>query len=473
MTFTRDINDILEEIRLDVIRRNPKINYWGSMSVVRTISEAFAMQIRKMEQDLDNLSERLYIDTATGEDLDKLIVDRLPAGRLPGTTASGTVIFSRVDPAPYDITIPAGTIVAAVQNNEVLRYQVTEDAVIHSDETSTAANIVAEDVGSKYNVTAYAITSIITPVMGVSSVTNNLPITGGTDEESDDELRKRYIYTIEIPGKATMGMLEAHLNDLESVLETRCYTVAPGEVELIIDSADGFSYDPSIPETIIDNIALGVVARGALAATVGPDTQVYDIENSAGGYIWARAEEFIRYATTITVTYVDTLGDTKYTTISIPANTPRGTAIKSSMSGDTLAKRIIGSSVPSYNFSLLIGLYEYPYMFNLPETVPVTVNLYITPDDTAEEGLIDNIKESIEAFLNSFRIGESLELSDLLEYVYTDYETGRKFIGIDKINDILVSGNNQTLESFSSEISIDNDQRIRAGVVNVLTEPFR
>lgn len=69
--------------------------------------------------------------------------------------------------------------------------------------------------------------------------------------------------------------------------------------------------------------------------------------------------------------------------------------------------------------------------------------------------------------MNSFRIGEKLEFSDLAQYVYHDFSTDRKFTGIDTVNNIQISGNGMSINKYGEEISVETDQRIRAGSITV------
>jgi hypothetical protein len=238
-------------------------------------------------------------------------------------------------------------------------------------------------------------------------------------------------------------------------------------MELVIDCVGDFDYDSEVPSTIEDNIALGVVARGTLGALLNPDTSYYELGDCAGGYIWIRPEQFIPSQETITITYEDVLGDTRYTSVTIPKNTPKGYAIKAELGGEQLAVRIVDTSSVNYSYSVLIGLGEYPYLFNLPETVLITVSVSIHETTTPENNLTTNIENSITAFLNSFRIGDDLEFSDLAKYVFIDYSSGRTFTGVDTVNSITITDGISTISTYGEVIDIENDQRIRSGTVTV------
>lgn len=470
MTDTRSVYEIFEEIKLEILRRNPRINDWSALSVNRTIHEAMAVQLYYLEQMIYDVADSLFINTATGEALDKLVVDRLPEGRLPGTKATGQLTFSRTSPAPIPIDLPKGIRVSMPMPDGVpVHFVTTQDATLPAGDTSIVANAEAEETGIEGNAPAFSITSLVSSVPGIMAVTNTLPFENGTDSESDEGLRARYIYAVQIPGRATRSMIEQHLFDLESVFEAKCFPISPGEVEIIVDCADIFSHDAEIDETIVGNLAAGVVARGLLAATASPGGNIPNLGDSAGGYIWVRPEENVLNAETFSMTYEDHLGRPRTANVLIPGGTPKGYAVKATIqdAGDRAVKISALPDEAVCNYTILIGQGDYPYLFNLPERVPVAITLTIRQTATPESGLAANIKASIENFLNDFNIGDNLEFSDLMEYVYYDYSTGRRFLGIDTITAIAIAGNNQTLTSFGQEMIIDNDQRVAAGAVIV------
>jgi len=104
--------------------------------------------------------------------------------------ASGTVVFSRQDPDPIEILIPAGTIVATSGG---LLYTTQNDVVILAGATSSnVANIIADAVGKDYNVFIGIITEINSSIDGINSVTNNTACVGGKDKESNSAYFARY-----------------------------------------------------------------------------------------------------------------------------------------------------------------------------------------------------------------------------------------------------------------------------------------
>jgi hypothetical protein len=80
-------------------------------SVVRTLAEAFARELAVCYEQLDSVYRNAYLDSASGPALDN-VVALLGLERQRGGHLEGTATFSRGQPAPEDIHIPLGTLVA-------------------------------------------------------------------------------------------------------------------------------------------------------------------------------------------------------------------------------------------------------------------------------------------------------------------------------------------------------------------------
>ena len=171
----------------------------------------------------------------------------------------------------------------------------------------------------------------------------------------------------------------------------------------------------------------------------------------------------------MTIEYVDSLGRTRTSIVAIPINTLRGDTLEATLEAPT--DRAVSISNITYgdthSYDVLIGMGKYPYLYVLPRTVSVDVAINITKTSYPETGLEDNIKNSIETFLNSYRIGEDLEWSDVFLYVYMDHETNRMFEGIDTVNSCSISGGGNIISTTGSIINITEDQRIRPGTITV------
>ena len=211
-TYTDLLDATAEEIMWDWLEfmeaRDPRLRDTSVYTFNRVFAEGVAVQFWTFVQLLKQKEADSGILTAEGNALDAVVADRLPAGRLEGTFAEGIVKFSRGSVATYDVPIPAGTRVAAVgEDGEMLYFVTIADTTILTGETYGYAYAEAEQAGIAYNIGTGDITILATARVGVQGCTNDAPFTGGTDRETDDELRARAIYTIWVPGRATVPIV--------------------------------------------------------------------------------------------------------------------------------------------------------------------------------------------------------------------------------------------------------------------------
>lgn len=134
------------------------------------------------------IMRQMFPTTAVGEYLDAHAAQR-GLSRKNGTRAVGVVTFYPVEEEHEAILIPAGTEVCTTQ--DLLRFTTDSDAVLATNAASVSVGATAQDIGSEYNILSGKIGIMVTPVLGIASVGNQAGFTGGTDDESDEELRKR------------------------------------------------------------------------------------------------------------------------------------------------------------------------------------------------------------------------------------------------------------------------------------------
>ena len=104
-----------------------------------------------------------------------------------------------------------------------------------------------------------------------------------------------------------------------------------------------------------------------------------------------------------------------------------------------------------------------------PELTPAFFDIQIlTP--RAEAVMVDllaNIQASLEAKLDSYKIGEDLEYADLVKYIYVDFTTGRAFSGIDDVSIFSLTCKSTTITGFGQKVTLDDDERIEPGTLSV------
>ena len=136
------------------------------------------------------IMRQMFPSTATGEYLEAHAQQR-GMSRRKGTYATGVVTFTAAEEVHDAILIPAGTEVCTA--DDLLRYATDEDVILGSGVQTASVRVTAVQPGSAYNAALRKVTVIVTPVLGVAGVVNPSSFKGGTDDESDDQLRARVI----------------------------------------------------------------------------------------------------------------------------------------------------------------------------------------------------------------------------------------------------------------------------------------
>ena len=149
-----------------------------------------AAEIYQEQARAEFIRRQIFPSTAVGEYLDRHAAQR-GITRKEAVRAAGTVRFYPEQESHGSITIPAGTQVCT--GTGMKRFTTDSDAVLSSSASSVQAAVTAAEPGADYNALSGAVNVIVTPVLGIGSVSNTSAFTGGADAESDDELRARVI----------------------------------------------------------------------------------------------------------------------------------------------------------------------------------------------------------------------------------------------------------------------------------------
>lgn len=176
--------------------------------------------------------------------------------RKPANPASGELLITGVP----GTTIPAGFRFAApaTADSPAIEYETTEKYTIGEDGT-VRVQVTAVEPGIKGNVPANTVTLMMTPIEGITSVTNEAAITGGTEVESDDELRNR-IMEIDAASEASfVGSDVDYKRWAEEVPGVGTALVipewaGPGTVKVVVIDANGQPASQAIITAVYNNI---------------------------------------------------------------------------------------------------------------------------------------------------------------------------------------------------------------------------
>lgn len=160
-------------------------------------------------QQLEEVYLSAFVSSAEGVSLDRKCQD-IGIMRQLATRATGTIQFSGVDGTQiyrgYEVQTATGIV-----------FETTTAATISG--SLALAEIEAVESGASGNVGAGVVSRVVSPLAGVTGVTNPDPTTGGRDTETDAQLRERYVRSVSKPGGASAAAIEAALLDIEGVLD--------------------------------------------------------------------------------------------------------------------------------------------------------------------------------------------------------------------------------------------------------------
>lgn len=212
-------------------------------SVVRTLVEAFSRELAVTYAQLDEVYRLGYVGTAHGGSLDN-VVALLGVERRRGGYLQGMVSFSRAQPAPEEIPIPAGTPVAG---RDTLVFETSEPTVIPRGGTEATVAVRSVDpvpplkgtpeqqAAQLARMTAPGVLNTQPrPILGVEGVTNPVRLVQQTDE-TDAELRERAGRLVSMANLGTPAALLLALRSLGlSQVDVQEPEEQPGVVEVVV-----------------------------------------------------------------------------------------------------------------------------------------------------------------------------------------------------------------------------------------------
>jgi uncharacterized phage protein gp47/JayE len=159
--------------------------------------QIFAAEVFSAYAHMEWIKRQMFPQTAQREQL-TLHAQQRGLERKNGTKSFGEILFSRSSKLPHDVVVPKGTICAAKvcageQKSFYLRFQTTEQSAIKAGELQVLVPARAAKIGEESNVLPNTVSLIINPPAGIEAATNPQKFEGGTNKESDEELRARLL----------------------------------------------------------------------------------------------------------------------------------------------------------------------------------------------------------------------------------------------------------------------------------------
>lgn len=330
-TFTQ----ILASIQADINSNLPGVDARLRRSVLNVLSYMEAGVAQGLYGYIAFIALQVFPDTATGDYLNRWATI-FGVQRHSAVSAAGNIVCTGIDAT----LIPAGT---QLQRSDLVVFTTDANATINMGTVTVPVTAVVP--GSNGNTTASSVLTFTSPVSGIDSTAtvDGSGLSGGTDIESDDDLRIRLLARISAPPQG--GAAIDYVNWAEQVAGvTRAWCVPQGsgspnvKVYFMMDDtySDGIPLsgdvttvqdymDPLIPVTAVLTVAAPVATpidftihlidndSSAIRASVEANLQQMIIRDSGPGttiYL-SRIIETINtsdnvFASTVTVPSSDT-----------------------------------------------------------------------------------------------------------------------------------------------------------------------
>ena len=199
---------------------------------------AAAAQVYALYVQADWVARQAFPQTAEGDYLD-LHAQLRSLQRKAATYAVGTLRFTAGEVSETDRAIPLGTVCMTAG---LVRFETTQAAVLKGGDTQVDVPAQALLAGSAGNISANTITAMAVAPVGIQSCSNPAPFLGGSDGETDEELRARILDTFQrLPNGANAAFYEQGALSFDQVAAA---SVLPrnrgvGTVDVVIATGSG------------------------------------------------------------------------------------------------------------------------------------------------------------------------------------------------------------------------------------------
>lgn len=275
----RSADQILNDMVSTFQAINPDINL-NEASTIYILMQIFAFNSAVNVSLAQNFALSAFIATAEGDDLTNLAADN-GIDRILADTATVQLNFTRllVDTV-NSYTIPASSSFSTIpdENGSFYEFKTFDTLTLSASSTSVSGLAQAVAAGAEYNVNADTIQNFISTINGIDTVTNPYPATGGTDEETDAELRERIVTTLASNG--AKNTVSGYQNTLLSLGAKSAYVYSPSGtmpnyITAVVTSTTTVDTIPTASELLYWNTEINKDENRAVAdvlTVVGPST---------------------------------------------------------------------------------------------------------------------------------------------------------------------------------------------------------
>lgn len=248
------------------------------------ILKAVACELSDITENIDEVKSKLFVENLQGDELDDYVNNWSYITRKNMVQASGEVTFM----AKNDMTgvVTEGTYVS----NGKVNYMTTEGGMITEKGGSVTLQVVCCEFGIVGNTDSETIKNIVTENDWLLGCVNLKAITGGEDEESDENLKERYLNAVR--KMANAGNIEFYRELAESVdgVGSACCIPCPdgkaGHVDIYLTNGESYSVSDVVVKNVQNLIDPNKNGDGSGEAPIGAivtvkNTQKFDVNVNA------------------------------------------------------------------------------------------------------------------------------------------------------------------------------------------------
>lgn len=293
-------DQIVSELQADMLASGSQATDFTDGSQIQTMINVTARAYATHWYMLEFLVELFFVASCEGPFLD-LRVNERGVTRKPGVAATGPISFTRTTPCPVSTDIPAGTTFSTLDGS--VSVTTNADTPLASGWESGTVNVTCTTVGVIGNLAAGTQLQIVGPTpSGLQTiVVGSGGLIDGVNEETDDELRTRYLFTVRNPvDGGTPGDYQVWADQVTGITNVSVFPLARGNgtVDVVVAS-DGIPSSSLVSQ--VQNVLNTNRPVGADAQAKAPTANTIDVTGTvtpATGYTFATLQPLVTQAIT-------------------------------------------------------------------------------------------------------------------------------------------------------------------------------
>lgn len=224
------------------------------------ILAAVSLELKKIYDGIDTIRKKLNPEYLKGLELDRYILPRSGLERRQATFAHGTLLVKGTG------TIEKGALFSSAGG---VLFEAAEDSVVLGEKEIA---VTCREDGAVGNLPAHTVTRTPVTIPGITACDNPAPLSGGYDEESDDDYFRRHLIKVRTP--PTSGNVYHYLTwalEVSGVGYAKVFPLGHGEntVDVVIIDSSGKPADAELARAVQEYIDPNSTGEGYGRAPIG------------------------------------------------------------------------------------------------------------------------------------------------------------------------------------------------------------